>query len=119
MPRILGLDGDPDRPGLGVMRQAPAGSLNGRAGISVLIAIRLTQAFGRRHRRGWACKWPTISGRPRAAPGRSQWSAWVGCDPIGPVLVRTRAVWQLWARRGPCAASDSSDASSFKPKGAT
>jgi antitoxin HigA-1 len=57
--------------GLGVTRQALSDLVNGKAGVSVDMAIRLSKAFGAR-RLGSACKWLMIFGRRASADARSR-----------------------------------------------
>ena len=44
---------------LGVTRQALNNLVNGKAGISPEMAVRLAKAFGTTRKRGCGCKWPT------------------------------------------------------------
>jgi antitoxin HigA-1 len=48
---------------LGVTRQALNNLVNGKAGISPEMAVRLSKAFGATPGRGCGCKWPTTSPR--------------------------------------------------------
>ena len=49
--------------GLGVTRQALSDLINGKAGISIDMAIRLSKAFGSSPETWPACKWLMIFGR--------------------------------------------------------
>ena len=50
--------------GLGVSRAALSDLVNGRAGLSVDMALRLAQAFGSTPEPGWVCRPPMTCGRP-------------------------------------------------------
>ena len=54
---------------LGVSRQALSRLINGQAGISPVMAIRLSKAFGPRRTSGYGCKPPTTSPRPKSRNG--------------------------------------------------
>ena len=56
--------------GLGVTRQALSDLINGRAGISIDMAIRLSKAFGSSPENGSVCKWRTIFGKRASASVR-------------------------------------------------
>jgi len=57
---------------LGVSRQALNNIVNGKAGISPEMAIRLTKAFGVRRRPGSECSLPMILRRPASTKARSR-----------------------------------------------
>lgn len=61
--------------GLGVTRQALSELLNGRTGVSVEMAVRLSKAFGSTPETWLGMQWPTICRRFAVAWGRSRWSA--------------------------------------------
>jgi addiction module HigA family antidote len=58
--------------GLGATRKALSELLNGDAGISPEMAIRLERAFGTRRRRGSKCSWSMISGKRSSGPAISK-----------------------------------------------
>ena len=55
---------------LGVTRQTLNNLVNGKAGISPEMAIRLDKAFGGGGKHGFGCKWPTTSRRPASTKPR-------------------------------------------------
>ena len=71
----LGSDRDPRHQGLSVTRQALSKQLNGRTGISVAMAVRLSRAFGATPETRLGMQMAHDLWQARAAPTRSPWSA--------------------------------------------